>query len=83
MLMASQYGFRIKHSTELATLEIVDRIIIQMDNNKTPINIYIDLSKAFDTIDNNILKSKLEYYGIKSTPVQLFDSYLTNRKQFV
>ncbi len=53
---ASQYGFRTKHSTELAALEIVDRLITQMDNNQTLINIYLDLSKAFDTIDHNILK---------------------------
>ncbi len=62
---ASQYGFRTECSTELAALEIVNRLITKMDNNETPINIYLDLSKAFDTIDHNILKSKLEYYGIK------------------
>ncbi len=71
------------HSAELAALEIADRLITQMDNNEIPINIYLDLSKAFDTIDHNILKSKLEYYGIKSTSFQLFDSYLTYRKQYV
>ncbi len=80
---ASQYGFRTEHSTELAALEIVDRLITKIDNNETPINIYLDLSKAFDTIDHNILKSKLEDYGIKNTPLQLLDSYLTNRKQYV
>ena len=49
----SQYGFRKNHSTELATLEIIDRIIQDMDKYNTPINIYIDLNKAFDTIDHN------------------------------
>ncbi len=39
--------------------------LTKMDNNETPINIYLDLSTAFYTIDDNILKSKLEYYGIK------------------
>ncbi len=56
-------------------------MVTKMDNNETPINIYLDLSKAFDTIDHNILKRKLEYYGIKKTSLQLFDSYPTNRKQ--
>ncbi len=53
-----------------------------MDNNETPINIYLDLSKAFDTI-YKILKSKIKYYRINSTSLQLFVSYLTNRKQYV
>ena len=80
---SSQYGFREKHSTELATLEIIDRIIQEMDKHLTPINIYIDLSKAFDTIDHNILMDKLKHYGIKDTAFNLFKNYLSNRKQYV
>ncbi len=53
-----------------------------MDNIETPINIYLELSKTFDTIDN-ILKTNLEYYGIKNTCLKFFDSYLTNRKHYV
>ncbi len=52
--MVSQYGFR----NGLAALEIVDRIITEMDKNETPINRYLDLSKAFDTLDHNILYTK-------------------------
>ena len=76
----SQYGFRHNRSTEYAALEVVDRIITQMDNNKIPINIYLDLSKAFDTIDHSILTDKLQFYGVQGTNLNLFHSYLTNRK---
>ena len=76
----SQYGFRPNHSTEQATLELTDRIISAMDNNDVPIGIFLDLSKAFDTIDHNILLHKLEHYGIEGIPLQLFKNYLTNRK---
>ncbi len=54
-----------------------------MDNNETPINIYLDLSKAFDTLDYKIFTQKLEYYGIKGTNLELFQNYLTERKQYV
>ena len=79
----SQYGFRKNHSTELATLEIIDRIIQEMDKYNTPINIYIDLSKAFDTIDHNILLCKLKYYGLNGAALDLCRNYLVNRKQYV
>ena len=50
-----QYGFRSGHSTELAALELTDRIITALDNYNTPLNIFLDLSKAFDTLDHTIL----------------------------
>ncbi len=49
----SQYGFRNEHTTEYAALEIVDRLMTEMDRNQKPINIYLELSKAFDTLDHN------------------------------
>ena len=49
----NQYGFRPGHSTELAALELVNKITSQMDNSETPINIFLDISKAFDSIDHN------------------------------
>ena len=66
-----------------AALELVDKITSQMDNNETPINICLDLSKAFDTIDHNILLDKLKYYRFDDTAIKLFRSYLTNRYQYV
>lgn len=79
----AQYGFREGHSTELAALELVDRITLDMDNMKTPISIFLDLSKAFDTLDHHILLEKLYYYGLRDTEYKLMDSYLTGREQFV
>ena len=83
ILYTSKYGFKKGHSTEYAALELADRIIQQMDENKTPINIYLDLSKAFDTLDHSILIHKLKFYGINGTAIHLFKSYLSNRKQYV
>ena len=81
LLYKSQYGFRPKRSAELAALEIVDKIIYQMDNSEPPISIFLDLPKAFDLLDHSILLYKLKYYGINSNSLQLLDNYLTNRKQ--
>ena len=78
-----RYGFRKGYSTELASLELTDRIIGDMDQGKIPISIFLDLSKAFDTLDHDILLHKLNYYGIKATELQLLKNYLQNRKQFV
>ena len=54
-----------------------------MDNGKLPLCIYIDLSKAFDTLNYDILMSKLEYYGITGKENELLRSYLTGRSQYV
>ena len=83
LLYKNQYGFRKKHSTELAGLELNDIIINNLDNEKIPIAIFLDLSKAFDTIDHQILLKKLHHYGITGIPLKWFESYLTNRKQYV
>ena len=81
LLYKSQYGFRKKHSTELAGLEFNDKIINYLDEGKLPLAIFLDLSKAFDTIDHDILIHKLHFYGVAGNSLNWFKSYLTNRKQ--
>ena len=83
LLYESQYGFRKYHSTELAALEFTDRIRQEMDNKKIPFSIFLDLSKAFDTLDHTVLIQKLHYYGIRDTALNWFRSYLTKRTQYV
>ena len=79
----SQYGFRKDHSTEYTCIEFLDRIMKDLDQGKNPISIFIDLSKAFDTINHPILIDKLKYYGLDNNSVQWFHSYLSNRNQLV
>ena len=78
-----QYGFRKKHSTNHAILELVDRILSEMDKGNNPITVFLDLSKAFDTLDHNILLHKLQFYGIAHNSYLWLKSYLSNRKQYV
>ena len=74
----SQYGFPPVHSTEYAAIEITDRIISAMDKNKISSNIYLDISKAFDTLYHAILLDKLFHYWILGNPLKLISSYLEN-----
>ena len=79
----NQYGFRDEHSTELASLELIDRILKDLDAKNNPITVFMDLSKAFDTLDHNILIHKLKYYGVSGAALSWFNSYLSNRSQYV
>ena len=78
-----QCGFRERHSTELAALELIDRIVLAMDKGEIPFSIFIDLSKAFDTLDHKILIHKLKYCGVEGNTLALCQSYLSNRFQYV
>ena len=71
LLYDSQYGFRDGPSTELALIELIDRITQDLDKGKIPISIFLDLSKAFDTLEHVNLLHKLNYYGIKSVELKL------------
>ena len=78
-----QFGFRANHSTSHALVSITEKIREALDTGHFACGIFIDLQKAFDTVDHDILVSKLEYYGARGIAKSWFTSYLHNRKQFV
>ena len=83
LLFKYQFAFQPKLSTEHATLFLQKLISESLENHEYGIGIFIDLKKAFDTLDHDILWKKLEIYGIRGTALELIKSYITGRKQFV
>ncbi len=79
----SQYGFRKKHSTLHALITAAENAYHSIDNKQSTLGIFIDFSRAFDTINHNILLQKLENYGIRGKMLDLLQSYLSDRKQYV
>ena len=82
ILNENQFGFRKAHSTSHALNFSIDEIKKSLQNNKHVIGIFIDLSKAFDTIDHSKLLSKLSRYGIRGNALSLLTSYLKDRTQY-
>jgi hypothetical protein len=82
ILFEYQFGFREKYSTTLAITEIIENLLDELEKGNLVAGIYLDLSKAFDTVDHDILLKKLWHYGIRGIPLQWFNSYLKDRKQY-
>ena len=83
ILYKYQFGFRRQHSTNHAVITLVEKITNALDKGKVVVGCFLDLKKAFDTVNHRILISKLRKYGIRGHILQWFESYLKNRKQFV
>ena len=79
----SQYGFMKGRNTTHATLDFLQTVETAFKNNEVAIGIFVDLSKAFDTLDHSLLLAKLDHYGIRGNWLSWFKSYLSNRRQYV
>ena len=78
-----QFEFRENHSTTHALLSFVEKVTDALDTFSHTIGIFLDFSKAFDTINHKILLAKLSHYGIRGKALEWFTSYLSNRSQYV
>ena len=83
ILYKYQFGFSKNHATTHALTEVIDYIYRSLDEGNYVFGIYIDFKKAFDTVQHQILLQKLQHYGIRGIALDWFNSYLSNRKQFV
>ena len=83
ILFQNQFGFRRNNSTVYALVQITEIIKESIDKGKYGCGIFIDLRKAFDTVNHGILLKKLEHYGIRDNMLDWFQSYLSDRKQYV
>ena len=82
LLFSNQSAFRLLHSVVTCLLASTNDWYVNMDNGKYTANVFIDLKKAFDTVDHDILLNKLLRYGIRDVEHSWFVSYLNNRQQF-
>ena len=77
-----QFGFREGYSTTLALTEICDHFRNNLDNREITCGVFVDVAKAFDTVNHSILLTKLEHCGVRGNALSLLTSYLRNRTQF-
>ena len=83
IITESQFGFRSKHSSFMALIDLYDNLSQAIDDRRIPLAVFIDLKKAFDTVNFEILLHKLEHYGIRGVALAWFRSYLSDRFQSV
>ena len=83
ILFQNQFGFRRNNSTVYALVQITEIIKESIDKGKYGCGIFIDLRKAFDTVNHGILLKKLEHYGMRDNMLDWFQSYLSDHKQYV
>ncbi len=83
LLTEHQYRLRSNRSTAIAVMDLIEQISTAMDNKKYTVGVFIDLKKAFDTIDHTLLMQKIERYGIRRVAYSWLRDYLDNRQQYV
>ena len=83
ILYDNQFGFREKHSSYMALITLIDHLSEALERGEAVIGLFLDFSKAFDTVDHEILLVKLHHYGIRGVMLDWFRDYLSNRTQCV
>ena len=83
ILINNQFGFRKYHSSYMALMLLMDDLITSLEKGDIVMGVFLDFSKAFHTVNHDILLNKLEHYGIRGNALCWFQSYLTDRKQYV
>ena len=83
ILNNAQHGFRKNRNTQSAILRFIEKLYTSLDENKKCIGLFMDLSKAFDLVNHDLLKEKLRSYGLRGKVYDWLNSYLYNRKQIV
>ena len=81
-LFSRQFGFRNKHSTNHALIDLTETIRKALDDNEFSCGLFLDFKKAFDAVNHKILLKKLEHYGVRGHAIKWFKSYLSERKQY-
>jgi hypothetical protein len=82
VVIPGQYGFRSGYSTAMAIVDMVERVRDAWRKKNVALGVFIDLKKAFDTVDHRILLPKFEHYGVKGEVLGLLGSYLRDRSQY-
>ena len=78
-----QFGFRSKFSTEYAATDLYEKLLYNLDQGLNSCTVFLDLAKAFDSVNHEILLRKLNHYGVRGKALELFRSYLSGRSQFL
>ena len=83
LLYKYQFGFREKHGIDIALIVLIDKIVAAQNNDEIVLGVYLDLSKAFDSVNHEIIPMKLYKYGIRGIVLEWLKSYLSGRSQYV